>query len=152
MTIDYCPIIGILPRAYHLFIKAAKKSGLIAALTDTSVWDVLRQHYEEVLDLISTQEEMLKSPMAGMMLRAFMVIREREKDGNEAWYSEAYEKSGIITVLHPSLLEMLQSQVVYQNSCFNYAVKAETEKDKRRDAFKNTFGNPILTFLISEHP
>ena len=125
-----------LAEKYHLFIKAAKKSGLIAALTDTSVWDVLRQHYEEVLDLISTQEEMLKSPMAGMMLRAFMVIREREKDGNEAWYSEAYEKSGIITVLHPSLLEMLQSQVVYQNSCFNYAVKAETEKDKRRDAFK----------------
>jgi hypothetical protein len=125
-----------LAEKYHLFIKAAKKSGLIAALTDTSVWDVLRQHYEEVLDLISTQEEMLKSPMAGMMLRAFMVIREREKDGNEAWYSEAYEKSGIITVLHPSLLEMLQSQVVYQSSCFNYAVKAETDKDKRRDAFK----------------
>lgn len=125
-----------LAEKYHLFVKAAKKDGILAALTDTSIWDVLRQQYEKVLDLISTQDEMLKSPMAGMMLRAFMMIREREHDRSETWYGEAYEKSGIITVLHPSLLEMLQSQVVYQSSCFNYAVKVEAEKDKRRDAFK----------------
>jgi DNA phosphorothioation-dependent restriction protein DptH len=124
-----------LAEKYHLFIKAAKKDGLITALTDTSIWDVLRQQYEEVLDMISTQDKMLKSPMAGMILRAFMVVREREREGSDAWYGEAYEKSGIITVLHPSLLEMLQSQLVYQSSCFNYAVKAETEKEKRRDAF-----------------
>lgn len=130
------PHYKILAEKYYLFIKAAKKDGLIFALTDPSIWDVLRQQYEDVLDLISSNDQMLRSPMAGMILRAFMVIREREKDGSEAWYGEAYEKSGIITVLHPSLLEMLQSQLVYQISCFNYAVTAETEKDKWRDAFK----------------
>jgi len=125
-----------LAEKYHLFINAAKKDGLIAALTDTSIWDVLRQQYAEILDMISTQDTILKSPMAGMILRAFMVIRDRDREGNDAWYGEAYEKSAIITVLHPSLLEMLQSQLVYQSSCFNYAVNAEMEKDKRRDAFK----------------
>lgn len=125
-----------LAEKYHLFIKAAQKDGLITALTDTSIWDILRQQYEVVLDMISTQSDLLKSPMAGMILKAFMVVRERQKDESDAWYAELYEKSGIITVLHPSLLEMLQSQMVYQCSCFNYAVTVEIDKNKRKDAFK----------------
>ena len=56
-----------LAEKYHLFIKAAQKGGLITALTDTSIWDILRQQYEVVLDMISTQSELLKSPMAGMI-------------------------------------------------------------------------------------
>jgi DNA phosphorothioation-dependent restriction protein DptH len=121
---------------YHLFMKVAKEQGLFTALFDPTKWDVMRMVYEEILERISSDELILKSPMAGMILRAFLIIRERKSGDGDAWFGEKYEQSGIISVLHPSLLEMLQSQAVYQVSCFNYAVKLEMDRDKRSDAFK----------------
>lgn len=121
---------------YHLFLKAAYEHGLFNALFDHTKWDTLRRAYEDILELISSDDTALKSPMAGMMLRAFMIIRDRKPDAGDSWYAEKYEQSGIICVLHPSLLEMLQSQVVYQVSCFNYALNLETQRDKRNDTFK----------------
>lgn len=121
---------------YHLFIQAAKEHGLFSALFDHTKWDVLRKVFEDILDRISTDELVLKSPMAGMILRAFLIIRGRKPGDGDAWFGEKYEQSGIISVLHPSLLEMVQSQAVYQVSCFNYAIKLEMERDRRTDAFK----------------
>lgn len=145
---------------YHQFLQAAHEHGLLSALFEHTKWDALRKVYEDILELISSDSTALKSPLTGMMLRAFMILRDRKPDAGDAWFGEKYEQSGIICALHPSLLEMLQSQVVYQVSCFNYAVKLEMERDKRRDSFKkhvwqsyldlSKIRTPITCMLVDE--
>ena len=134
---------------YKRFIEEANKKGLIASLIDNDVWFGLRRTYEETLSLISNNKVYLSSPMKGMLMRAFLIIRSRG-DGGDAWFGDCYEHSAIITVLHPSLLEMLVSQFVYQASCFNYAFHNEIEK--RDSAFKKHIWQSYLDLSMIKSP
>jgi len=102
---------------YDDFIQKAAKDGLYSIFDDT--WEKLRQAYEQAFDAYLTKPECLESPLATLLFRSFLIIEQRKDISNQRWIWESYEKAGIITVLHPALLEMLQAQAIYLFTCFN---------------------------------
>ena len=73
--------------------------------------------------------------MTPMLLRAFLAVKGRGQESGPAWGTELFERSAVATVLHPSVLEMLEAQVLFLFSCFNAAAEREQAKMDRRSAF-----------------
>ncbi len=148
-----------LAQKYHCFIRSAVKKGLLGALFSGSEWAELLSSYTEGCDLAAKRPEYIHSPAVGMLMRSFLIIRGRF-NSDVAWHGEDYEQSGVVTVLHPSIMEMLQAQVVYLTSCFNYAVNKELKSDLLRKMFNagiwqnyidiSQIQMPILGLLCNE--
>lgn len=130
------PKLKNLSEKYHRFIRASVEHGLFTVLFNRAEWTDLRRSYSDACQEISENLNALQSPSAGMLLRSFLVVQRRDAGAGVTWHAEPYEKSGILTILHPVLLEMLEAQILYLFSCFNYAVNKEIERDSRKDAFK----------------
>lgn len=130
------PKLKVLAEKYHLFIKVAVEKGLLGALFNGTEWHDLHRSYSDACQEITENNDALQSPTAGMLLRAFLIIERRTSSFGVTWHADPYEQSGIITILHPALLEMLKAQVLFSISCFNYAVNREIESNSRREAFK----------------
>ena len=60
-----------------------------------------------------------------MLTRCFLIIKPRSLNLGISWHADYFERSGIATVLHPSVIEMIEAQFVYLTRCFNYAVNKE---------------------------
>lgn len=130
------PKLRTLAEKYHLFIRESVKKGLLGALFSGTEWHDLHRAYSDACLEIAENDDALQSPTAGMLIRAFLIIERRLSSAGITWHADPYEKSGIITVLHPALLEMLKAQVLFSVSCFNYAVTREIKSGARREAFK----------------
>jgi len=123
---------------YCRFIKISAEEGLLNGIFSDnggrrSEWAELYSAYKEALDEASTDP---KQTTAAMLLRSFLVISSRSIDKGSVWHADPFEQSGIITVLHPALLEMLQAQIVFLTSCFNYAVNRELKNDSHGKALE----------------
>ncbi|MRS01863.1 ATP-binding protein, partial [bacterium] len=55
---------------------------------------------------------------------------------DDTWHADVHERAGVATILHPSVVEMLEAQVVYLTRCFNFAANKELSKTPSRDGFK----------------
>jgi len=120
---------------YWQFIQTASRHGLLSSL-NSEKWDNFQKAYNDVLEMIYTDNNQLMLPIANFLIRAFMIIKENSNIKGLEWYASYYEEAAIISVLHPSLLEMLKSQIVYQCACFNYLVKQEFVKSTGQRQFK----------------
>lgn len=101
---------------YDSFIQKARKEGLHAALMDT--WDSLRKTYEQALDAYLYEPACVNSPIASLLFRSFLIVSRRHSAEGDRWVWDPFELSGVVTVLHPALLEMLQAHVIYIITCF----------------------------------
>jgi len=121
------PYLKHLTEAYGRFLQKAKTDGLHAtfqaeAPSKKSCWDELCQAYEAAgKAFIGDDTRCQGSPMAAMLLRAFLIVHERQKSHGDAWTSAKHERSGVATILHPAVLEMLDGHIKYLFACFNYA-------------------------------
>jgi DNA phosphorothioation-dependent restriction protein DptH len=102
---------------YGEFIQTAKESGLHAALY--SKGDSLRQAYELACNAYLTDPNCRESPLAAIIYRSFLVVKKRASAEGDRWVWDNFEPSGILTILHPAVLEMLQAQTSYLFSCFS---------------------------------
>ena len=127
-------LLKALAERYSLFVASAHKNGLHAALF-SNVWADLRQAYAGACRLVVQDPRGPESQMAAMLLRAFLVVQRRSSHLGAAWGTEPFERSGVATVLHPAVLEMLEGQVLFLFSCFNAASASETLREDRRRAF-----------------
>lgn len=130
------PKLKILAEKYHLFIRASVEQGLLGALFNGTEWTDLRRSYSDACREVADNADALQSPSAGMLLRSFLILPRRAAGAGVVWHADPYEQSGIVTILHPALIEMLEAQILYLFSCFNYAVNKEIECDSRRESFK----------------
>lgn len=105
---------------YKEFIQNAQTEGLHATLFSPFEFS-LRQTYEKVCDAYLREPQYRNSPLATLLYRAFLIIQQRPKAEGERWVWEAIEPSGVITILHPSMLEMLQAHIHYLLTCFSVA-------------------------------
>lgn len=110
------PRIEKLAYEYDVFIQAASKKGLHAAIL--SGWDDLRRAYEKACDAYVGGGECAGSSLAALLFRAFLFIRRRPEADGDRWVWEKFEPSAAVTVLHPALLEMLQAHNMYLLSAF----------------------------------
>ena len=117
------PQIQKLAFEYDNFIQNAVLDGLHAALFDHC--ESLRQAYEEVCDTYLRDPQYRNNPLATLLYRAFLIIQQRPNAEGHRWVWEALEPSGVITILHPSMLEMLQAHIIYLLTCFSTAAVNE---------------------------
>ena len=114
---------------YEHFINDVAQNGLFNALIGFP--SGLRKSCEEAYAGYLAEE----SYAGPILFRAFMLLHEHDPEQGKSWYWEKYESSAVITLLHPALLEMLDKQIVYLFTCFNYLVKEEL-KSERSKAFQ----------------
>lgn len=117
------PLMQKLAFDYDKFIQNAQTDGLHASLF--SHCESLRQSYEEVCDAYLREPQYKNSPLATLLYRAFLIIQQRSSEEGERWIWEASEPSGVVTILHPSMLEMLQAHISYLFTCFCTAADQE---------------------------
>ncbi|HNT35874.1 MAG TPA: hypothetical protein PKH07_12865, partial [bacterium] len=114
---------------YDQFIQKAKSHGIHEALQ--SNWVLLRMKYEEACKAYLSDPSCGSSHLAAMIFRAFMIITRRPGDSKH-WMWESYERSGVVTVLHPALLEMLEAHTLYLLSAFAAIAKRELHSPSTR--------------------
>jgi DNA phosphorothioation-dependent restriction protein DptH len=128
------PAIKALGEKYIQFLRAAYDKGLHRALF-AQEWTELRQAYTAACRLVVEDAAGAESQMAAMLLRCFLVVQRRSPEAGAAWGTEPFERSGVATVLHPSVIEMLEAQILFLFSCFNAAGAQEQRRDDRRRSF-----------------
>ena len=76
--------------------------------------------------------------VGAMLMRSFLFVdAERECMDVDTWGVEKYEKSALVTILHPAFVEMLQAQWVFLLDAFTKAVEKEFACNKGTKAFKD---------------
>lgn len=128
------PSLKPLAEKYVQFIRAAHDKGLHGALFAPE-WADLRKEYASACRVVVDETAGAESQMTAMLLRCFLVVQRRSLQAGTAWATEPFERSGIATVLHPSVLEMLEAQILFLFSCFNAACAQEQRRDDRQRSF-----------------
>lgn len=131
------PKLKLLAEKYDRFVSAASSNGLFATIFSTQPeWPNLRKAYTESFEAALALTDIAQSSLIGMLTRAFLVVEQRSLNLDDTWYADLHERSGVATILHPSVVEMLEAQVVYLTRCFNFATNKEFSKTPSRDSFK----------------
>jgi len=121
------PPIQRLAFEYDVFIQCANRHGLHRALLGDE-WKGLRRAYTSACDTYLHDPTCKDSSMAAMLFRAFFAVQRHPAAERDRWVWEAYERSAVITILHPALLEMLQAHIQYLVTCFNTVAGRELRK------------------------
>ncbi len=130
-----------LARAYQLFLVKAKNDGLHSVFhADSeqaySPWDRLRKVYKKAARAYMEGDKQYKNSMiAPMLMRAFLIVKSRPDIESHRWVTESWESSGVATVLHPSVIEMMLWRILFMFACFNYAAPREWAARKARKRF-----------------
>lgn len=148
---DLLPTLKLLAEKYDIFVHSASSKGLYAALF-ASDWTDLRQAYTSVCEQVIQRAEDAESQMTAMLMRGFLVVQQRQAEAGAVWASEPFERSGLATVLHPAVLEMLEAQVLFLFTCFNTAARAEWERAERRKAFAEKIWNGYVDLASIQAP
>lgn len=116
--------------SYRKFIEDANKRGLYAALNFSGYSCDGEDCYTSLMDaykaavafFINTDGVMQKgAPYAAMLMRSFLVLDNKPQNvnGENTWSGNLYEENGVITILHPSVVEMLKDQCVFMAEAFS---------------------------------
>lgn len=106
---------------YKQFIAEAKNSGFYTALNGKA--DALISAYHQAAEHFVKEEKYQKSTkLAAMLFRSFLVVGEHRNEVIDTWGVQPYEKDAVITILHPSLIEMVQAQCVFLLRAFSTLV------------------------------
>ena len=127
----------ILAEKYDTFIGDAACNGIFSTIfVNQSVWTDMRRAYADVFEEASSMTDIGQSSLVGMLTRAFLIIEPRPLCLGNTWHADFHERSGVATILHPSVVEMLEAQMIYLTRCFNYAANKELGQTPGKDAFK----------------
>lgn len=126
--------------AYRKWLEDARANGLHATFhsqTDSfpSTWDELFKAFEAAMRAhVGHEASCQGSGMASMLMSAFL-LGPGHPASSSTTATPSFERSAVITVLHPSLVEMLRAHVTYLFSCFNYVAPREWRSDKKLKPF-----------------
>ena len=147
------PQLKDLSQTYEKFIREAAANGLFSTIFNSaSPWGDLRRAYSRIFEEIHKMDNPRRSTLAGMLVRAFLVIQPRPTSYADAWHGDIFETSGVVTILHPTVVEMLEAQIVYQARCFNYAVNKELCTTTPKSAFKAYVWRTLTDFSTIQAP
>jgi DNA phosphorothioation-dependent restriction protein DptH len=143
------PCLRKLAFEYDRFLQAASSRGIHAALLDA--WDDLRKAYEHACDAYLSDADCADSPLAAMLFRAFLIIERRQPYESDAWIWNTFERSCLVTVLHPALLEMLQAHVLYLFTAFSTMAGRELRSPGSR-SFREAVWNGYVDLATIQTP
>jgi DNA phosphorothioation-dependent restriction protein DptH len=143
---------------YRKFLEKAESDGIYSVFheneenNEKSAWKLLREYYEKnARAFLGEDKDCQSSQMAPVLMRAFLFIKQRKHDGLE-WVTSSHESSGIATILHPAVIEMLIAQTSYLFSCFRYAAKKEWTSNTTKDPFKSDIWQDYLDLAEIQMP
>lgn len=126
-----------LSEKYDRFVTSASANGLFATIfSDSPEWTELRKTYTDAFEEALALPDISASSLVGMLTRFFLIVESRPLNLDNTWYADVHERSGVATILHPSVVEMLEAQIVYLTRCFNFTVDKELSKTPSKDSFK----------------
>ncbi len=128
------PHLSWLAAKYRDFVSAAHEGGLHRALFGDK-WGELRKAYAAACRAVTEQTHGTKSRMTAMLMRCFLIVEQRNSSEGIGWYGAPFERSAVVTVFHPAVLEMLEAQVLFLFSSFNAAARQELAREERKDVF-----------------
>ena len=130
------PVLKILAERYDSFLHDAATRGVFGAVFgDQCTWPELRAAYAGAFEAAVGLEDICHSSLAGMLVRAFLVISARPPSLADTWHADAHEATGVATVLHPAVVEMLEAQSVYLTRCFSFAANQQLARPPDKGAF-----------------
>ncbi|HQG14220.1 MAG TPA: hypothetical protein PLT05_07685, partial [bacterium] len=109
----------LLAEKYDRFITAASQNGLFSTIFGAPEWQELRKAYEKSFAAALALSEISESSLIGMLTRAFLIVEPRPLNLDDTWHADVHERSGVATILHPSVVDMLEAQVIYLTRSFN---------------------------------
>ena len=122
---------------YDGFIQETVTSGLYSSIfAMNNSWSDLRKAFMGVFEEASKLDDLSQSSVVGMLTRIFLIIQPRPERLGITWHADYHEKSGVATILHPAVIEMLEAQVVYLTRCFNYVVNKQLSGGPSKESFK----------------
>jgi len=145
------PSLKKLAEKYWLFINAANAHGLHASLRSDE-WIQLRRAYEDACQFVIGEASGPESQMAAMLMRVFLITQAHTSEAGHAWTTLPFEQSGVATVLHPAVLEMLEAQILFLFSCFNAAATVELKRDDKRKAFADNIWTGFTDLASIQSP
>lgn len=116
------PLLTKLSLSYQRFLKMFDEKGFFTAM---------EQRYTNLrIDYCNATQKYLdksgQSTLGPFLLKAFMVVPEKlKKSGGWGW--DRYLQAGVLTPLHPALMDMIYHQNVYLFECFSYYAKRALE-------------------------
>lgn len=146
-----------LARAYQAFLVKARNDGLHSVFHKNqehgeTPWDHLRKAYKAASRAYMENEQCKNSIVAPMLMRAFLIVKPRPGIESHTWVTETYESSGVATVLHPSVLEMMLSRNLFLFACFNYAAPREWTARKSKKSFSPSKWQDYLDLAYIQLP
>lgn len=114
---------------YKQFISEAKNNGLYTALGNKA--QALISAYHQAAEHFVKEEKYQKSTkLAAMLFRSFLIVGTHRNELIDTWGVQPYEKNAVITILHPSLIEMVQAQGVFLLKAFSTLVNEAFANNK----------------------
>lgn len=117
--------------SYRKFIEDTNKRGLYAALNFSSslcdgedCYTSLMDAYKTAVAFFTNTDGVMQrgAPYAAMLMRSFLVLNNKPQNvnGGNTWTGSLYEENGVVTILHPSVIEMLKDQCVFLAEAFSH--------------------------------
>ena len=106
---------------YKQFIAEAKNSGLYTALR-TNAQKLINAYHQAAEHFVKEEAYQKATKLAAMLFRAFLVVGDHRNQDINTWGVQPYEKNAVITILHPSLIEMVHAQSVFLMRAFSTLV------------------------------
>lgn len=128
------PYLQAVSLAYRSFLEQVTSKGLYTALEFGGTPDVFNKYNAAATAFTKDVPSAKQSyHLAALLMRSFLFIERKPKLLNiDEWAVNSYEPSGVVTVLHPALLEMLQSQIVFLFAVFSKAATQELQRPGMR--------------------
>lgn len=120
---------------YKLFVASANEDGLYAALIDKGQ-DLINAFHLAAEHFVKDEQYQKSTKLAAMLFRAFLVVGNHKNEDIDTWGVKPFEKDAVVTILHPSLLEMLKAQSVFLLKAFSTLVN-ESLKSTRHPFKEN---------------
>ena len=114
---DDCLIkeVSNLSMCYQLFLEAYYKKGFFTALASKSFND-MRRAYQKLLE--NYLDKSAESTLGTKLMKAFLLLPQKYME-EEHWKNRKDLDCGVVTPLHPALLQMIQHQHTYLCKSFN---------------------------------
>lgn len=106
---------------YRKFMQKVATEGLLRVFyaEGQDLWRELQDTYASTCDKAAEMHMEESSNFCFMMMRAFLITQDIHSEKREVW--DECESSGIVTILHPTLLEMFDAQMIYLFAGFGAA-------------------------------
>lgn len=130
----FVPYVEKLSESYQAFIRTAVEKGLPAALCTKAL---LRSKGDEVVlaytaagNAYITDASCSKCHKLAIMLMRSFLITEQHKN-IVSWAVREYEPNAIISILHPSIIEMQHAKMLFLLAAFNYLANQEIRTKRK---------------------